>query len=127
MHKKAGLCAPIQLDMCDEAWADNIGVFDAIFCANMIHIAPWPATLGLASGAKISLKRHGTVFLYGPFLEGQASVASNIAFSARLKAQNPDWGVRSIDSVKHIFAKQGFNQISRRDLPANNLLLGFSR
>ena len=124
---KAGLLPPMNLDMCAADWTKPLEKFDAIFSANMIHIAPWEAALGLAAGAEKILSVSGTVWLYGPFLDGEATAPSNLAFDASLKSRNSAWGVRSIDSVKHIFAKHGFNQHSRRDLPKNNLLLGFSR
>ncbi len=123
----AGLLAPLYLDMCAENWANGLGKFEAMFSANMVHIAPWEATLGLAAGAEKIISRKGTIWLYGPFLDGEASAPSNLDFDASLKRRNSAWGVRSIDSVKHIFAKHGFNGFSRRDLPKNNLLLGFSR
>ena len=124
---QAGLLPPMNLDMCEADWTKPLAKFDAIFSANMIHIAPWEAALGLVAGAEKILSVSGTVWLYGPFLDGEATAPSNLAFDVSLKSRNSAWGVRSIDSVKHIFAKHGFNQRSRRDLPKNNLLLGFSR
>lgn len=118
---------PLELDMRHEAWAKDIGTYDVIFAANMIHIAPWEAALGLALGAKLCTKLSASILLYGPFLDGEDTALSNLDFDKSLKSRNPEWGVRSIDSVKHIFASQGFNYSSRRDLPKNNLLLGFSR
>jgi len=125
--KDAGLRAPLNLDMCATDWTHSLDRFDALFSANMIHIAPWEAALGLAAGAVDVLTDSGAIWLYGPFLDGAESAPSNLAFDASLKSRNSAWGVRSIDSVKHIFAKHGFNGYSRRDLPKNNLLLGFSR
>jgi len=115
------------VDMCATDWTHSLDRFDALFSANMIHIAPWEAALGLAAGAVDVLTDSGAIWLYGPFLDGAESAPSNLAFDASLKSRNSAWGVRSIDSVKHIFAKHGFNGYSRRDLPKNNLLLGFSR
>ena len=124
---RKNLLLALNLDMCAVNWAESLGSFDAMFSANMIHIAPWEAALGLAAGAGKILTDRGIAWLYGPFLDGPASAPSNLAFNESLKQRNPAWGVRSIDSVKHIFAKHGFNHVSRRDLPKNNLLLGFSR
>lgn len=121
------LIPPLNLDMCKANWTEGLGQYSAIFAANMIHIAPWEAALGLAAGGEQILTQTGTIWLYGPFLDGGASAPSNLAFDNNLKQRNSAWGVRSIDSVKHIFAKHGFNHVSRRDLPKNNLLLGFSR
>ncbi|MEP1230000.1 MAG: DUF938 domain-containing protein [Litorimonas sp.] len=122
-----GLLSPLDLDMCADNWAQDLAQYDAVFSANMIHIAPWEAALGLAANAGTVLADNGVIWLYGPFLEEQNSAPSNLDFDASLKRRNSSWGVRSIESVKHIFAKHEFNQISRRDLPKNNLLLGFSR
>ena len=125
--RDTGLVAPLNLDMCAPDWTEGLGRFDAMFSANMIHIAPWEAALGFSAGAEKILADKGIAWLYGPFLDGDNSAPSNLDFDASLKRRNSAWGVRSIDSVKHIFAKHGFNHVSRRDLPKNNLLLGFSR
>ena len=73
---------------------------DAIFCANMIHIAPWAATLGLMDTAARYLKTDGKLCLYGPFMrKGAHTAPSNAAFDQSLRAQNPEWGVRDLDIV----------------------------
>ena len=33
----------LALDVSSEGWAEAVDPVDAVFCANMIHIAPWPA------------------------------------------------------------------------------------
>ena len=40
---------------------DALGPFDAVFCANMIHIAPWSAAEGLAELAGRALDRKSVV------------------------------------------------------------------
>jgi hypothetical protein len=119
--------APRALDVTSQGWANDLPKFDAIFCANMIHIAPWSAAEGLAEGAAKCVIEGGIVCLYGPFLEGANSEPSNLAFDVTLKDRNPAWGVRELDSVKHIFAKHGFNRFTRRDMPKNNLFWLISR
>ncbi|WP_409433497.1 DUF938 domain-containing protein [Litorimonas sp. RW-G-Af-16] len=126
-HVGLALTSPINLDVTATNWASRTGPYDAIFCANMIHIAPWAATLGLANGASACVAEGGIICLYGPFLEGEDSAPSNLDFDQSLKSRNPAWGVRDLASVKHIFAKHGFNQVTRRDMPKNNLFLLLSR
>src|SRR4051812_23393929 len=46
----ANVRAPVQLDVTAATWPVT-GPFDAIFCANMLHIAPWTACAGLMAGA----------------------------------------------------------------------------
>lgn len=117
--------APINLDMLDARWTKNLRSYDALYCANVIHIAPAAVTEGLARGAQDVLNKEGAVFLYGPFLFGSDSAESNLAFDGRLKAKNPDWGVRELEFVKHIFALQGFNLSDIIAMPANNHILKF--
>ena len=117
---------PIALDVSLENWWTEFGEIDAIFCANMIHIAPWNAAEGLASGSGALLAKGGKMCLYGPFLSETGNAESNLAFDANLKARNPAWGVRSLDSVKHIFADQGLNLEAIIEMPRNNSLLIFA-
>lgn len=117
---------PIEINVTKESWWSDLNQVDAIFCANMIHIAPWSAAEGLAKGASVLLPESGTVCLYGPFLTKYGNAESNLRFDANLKARNLEWGVRSLDSVKHMFADQGLSLDSTVEMPANNLLLVFT-
>lgn len=120
--------APLPLDMTDANALKTLAPsYDAIYSANMIHIAPIEALYGLAQLAERCVGEQGQVCLYGPFLFGADSATSNLQFDASLKGRNPAWGVREIAFVKHIFAKHGFNAGSLRDMPSNNYFLGFSR
>lgn len=115
---------PLALDLTNEGWVDGLGCFDAVYSANMIHIAPIEATKGLAIGAA---EITDTVILYGPFLFGEDSAPSNLDFDASLKRRNPLWGVREFDFVKHIFANAGFTAVKRLDMPRNNFIARLSR
>jgi len=117
----------LPLSMTDMEWWGGLGGFDTIYCANMIHIAPWEAALGLAQGAGRLLSSGDLMILYGPFLEGQKTAQSNLNFDQSLKSRNSTWGVRSLDSVKHIFADVGFNLQARVEMPAENRILLFSK
>lgn len=120
--------SPLNLDMSDAASRAQITqIYDAVFSANMIHIAPISALHGLAELAGRVVKPGGQMVLYGPFLRGEASAPSNLEFDATLRRKNPAWGVRDLDAVKHIFAKQGFNRAKLREMPKNNFLLDVSR
>ncbi|MGB0906462.1 MAG: DUF938 domain-containing protein [Maricaulaceae bacterium] len=115
----------LNIDVTKAAWETHVENASVIFCSNMIHIAPWEATLGLAKGAGELLGPDGIVVLYGPFLEEKSNAASNLEFDRALKARNAEWGVRFLESVKHIFALAGFNSAQRIAMPKNNLLLVF--
>ena len=63
---------------------------DAIFCANMIHIAPFAAYEGLVAGAGDLLGSHGILCLYGPYrVRGEHIAPSNAAFDQSLRARDP--------------------------------------
>jgi SAM-dependent methyltransferase len=101
---------------------------DAVFCANMIHIAPWEATLGLLRGAAQVLRPSGRLLLYGPFHKnGAATAPSNAEFDRSLKSRNPAWGVRDLAEVAREAAAHGFTLEREFTMPANNLTVVFRR
>jgi len=114
----------LALDLTPANWAEALPRFDAIFSANMIHIAPIEAAEGLARGAA---GLTDTVILYGPFLIGEDSAPSNLDFDASLKRRDPRWGVRDLSFVKHIFENAGFSHSKRYDMPRNNFIVRLSR
>ncbi len=116
----------IDIDTTKADWWNDLGSFDAVYCANMIHIAPWEAALGLATGAVHLLSPSGIMCLYGPFQEGEQTAASNLEFDVNLKKRDPAWGVRDLDSVKHIFADTGLKEMTRIVMPKENRMLIFS-
>jgi SAM-dependent methyltransferase len=64
---------PLRIDLSDPAWCPEMhdgsgpGGLLAVFCANVIHIAPWRVAEGLFAGAAHYLRADGRLFLYGPF------------------------------------------------------------
>ncbi|WP_440957499.1 DUF938 domain-containing protein [Oceanicaulis sp. LC35] len=117
----------LDLDVCAKGWWENLEAVDALYCANMIHIAPWEAAEGLFEGASQLLAPKGGLYLYGPFLEGAETAASNLDFDASLKQRDPSWGVRSIEAVDALAARCGFARTERLVMPSNNLMLTFHR
>ncbi|MFN3834293.1 MAG: DUF938 domain-containing protein [Glycocaulis sp.] len=126
-REAANAIAPaLDLDVTQQGWWKGAPQeLDAVFCANMIHIAPWGAAEGLAAGAGEVLGEGGLLVLYGPFLEGESTAPSNLAFDESLKARNPLWGVRALEDVTALAARHGFALHQRIAMPANNLILVF--
>lgn len=115
----ANLLAPFVLDVHDEDW--GVGVIDAVFSANMIHIAPWSACLGLVAGAGRHLSSGGLLVLYGPFrIDGLPTAPSNEAFDRQLRATDPAWGVRELGEVIREARRQGLALEETVPMPANN-------
>ena len=116
---------PISLDVCSEAWPAHA---DAVLCINMIHIAPWSATLGLMRGASRLLPKGGVLFLYGPYRrDGRHTAPSNESFHHQLRRSNPEWGVRDLESVSEVAAEHSFAPHDVIAMPANNLSVIFRR
>jgi SAM-dependent methyltransferase len=104
----------------------ELGAFDAVYCANMIHIAPWAACPALMQGAARALKPGGLLALYGPFLFDDApNPPSNLAFDADLRRRNPAWGVRRFADVVQQAEAAGLRLTQRIAMPSNNWLLAF--
>lgn len=125
-YSGSALPEPLAIDT-TENWTEGLPQYDAIFCANMIHIAPITALEGLAKGAASLVKSDGAVWLYGPYLFEEDSAPSNLDFNRSLKSRNLDWGVRESEFVKHIFGLNGFNRSQLRPMPKNNHFFGFFR
>jgi Protein of unknown function (DUF938) len=120
------IASPIMLDVCAPEWP--VAHADAILCINMIHIAPWAATLGLMAGAARLLSPSAPLYLYGPFREEGVPLAhGNIDFDASLKGRDPEWGLRWVHEVASVAKSHGFILRERITMPANNLSLMFFR
>ena len=120
----------IQLDVRTDPWfsdAEPPG-FDLIFCANMLHIAPWEACGALMRGAVRHLAPGGKLVTYGPYFEADVPPAqSNIEFDVSLREHNTGWGIRQRADVEREAAHSGLHLASRHAMPANNLLLVWER
>ncbi len=125
---------PLRIDLTDPAWCpamqDGSGPAEllAVFCANVIHIAPWRVAEGLFAGAGRYLRRDGRLYLYGPFKrEGKHTAMSNAVFDTSLRQQDTEWGVRDIADVEKLAAGVGLALIETVPMPANNMILVFGR
>lgn len=115
---------PLVLDVTNTPWLDRESRFDAIYCANMLHISPWKSTTALMQGSAAHLAAGGLLITYGPYLEDTVTTAEgNLSFDDDLRAQNPAWGIRQLNNVVQAAAHAGLQLSQRHPLPANNLLL----
>jgi hypothetical protein len=110
---------PLRLDVCADEWP--LARADALVCINMIHIAPWEATIALMRGAARLVGPDGVLFLYGPYRrDGSHTAPSNEAFDASLRGSDPSWGVRDMETVVEVAAENGFVLSEVVAMPANN-------
>jgi SAM-dependent methyltransferase len=125
---------PLRIDLSDAAWCDAMHDHSgpqnllAVFCANVIHIAPWRVAEGLFAGAGRYLRADGRLFLYGPFKRGGKHTAvSNAVFDTSLRERDPEWGVRDVEALERLAADAGLALVATAEMPANNLILAFDR
>jgi SAM-dependent methyltransferase len=122
----ANIRPPLPLDATAPHWP--IAQADAILAINMVHISPWAATIGLFAQAARLLGPGAPLYLYGPYLRaGHSTAPSNLAFDADLRARNPAWGLRDLNTVSETARASGFAREAIVEMPANNLSLIFRR
>jgi SAM-dependent methyltransferase len=126
--------SPLRIDLTDPGWCPEMNSeqgptsLAAVFCANVIHIAPWSVAEGLFAGAGRYLRADGRLFLYGPFKrDGKHTALSNAVFDTSLREGNPDWGVRDISDVETLARGVDLRLVDTIEMPANNLTLVFAR
>lgn len=136
LSRDAGLrniAPPLLLDLLavtptsdDTGW--SVAEIDLVYCANLLHISPWPTCAALMQGAAGALRPGGMLLVYGPFVvDGEPTTASNLGFDADLRARDTRWGLRRLADVDAQARLHGLALAERIALPANNLLLVFSR
>lgn len=125
---------PLRIDLLDPAWCPEMengsgpAALLAVFCANVVHIAPWPVAEGLIAGAAKYLRPDGRLFIYGPFKRGGKHTAvSNAVFDTSLRDGNPEWGVRDVEEIERVAQSVGLKLAEIIEMPANNLILVFVR
>ena len=117
---------PIDLDVTRLPWP--LQTADVVVCINLIHVAPWSATLALLEGTKALLPAQHVLFLYGPYRRfGQHISTSNEQFDSDLRAHNAEWGLRDLEAVSETAASLGFVLAEIVEMPANNFSLVFER
>lgn len=124
------LSGPLKLDASAEDWHNAVTgqEIDAIFCANMIHIAPFEVAKGLIAGAGQLLGQGGRLCLYGPFARNGEIAPSNASFNEDLKRRDPSWGVRDLDrEIVPLAEASGLDLKTVIEMPANNLTVLFQK
>ena len=119
---------PVELDLikCDKFKMNY--KCDGILSINMVHIAPWDASVGLFKLAKKNLRLGGFIFFYGPFtICGKHTSESNKRFDESLKKRSNSWGVRGIEDLEKLGKSYGFFLNKLHEMPTNNKVLIFKK
>lgn len=118
----------LPVDVLQATWPGVPQQLDMIFCANLLHIAPWATCAALMQGCSRHLAPAGVLLTYGPYVFDDEPLApSNQAFDADLRARNPAWGLRRLAAVEQQARDAGLRLCERVAMPANNALLVWAR
>ena len=119
---------PVVIDVMAANWLPADRKFDMIYCANMLHIAPWATCAALMRGSADQLAPGGQLITYGPYLEETVPTSpGNFAFDQSLRERNSAWGIRRLEDVQAKAADAGLKPLTRHAMPANNVLLVWQR
>ncbi|MBV1863279.1 MAG: DUF938 domain-containing protein [Rhodobacteraceae bacterium] len=106
----------------------KISPLTLVLSMNVIHIAPFGVARGMIQGAGKSLAPGGYLTFYGPFAEnGTHTGEGNRIFDERLRAENPEWGVRDVAELLAHASANGMEFARLLEMPSNNRLLMFQK
>lgn len=119
---RAGLPAPIAVDVNAADW--NCGRFEAVFCANMLHIIAATSVENFFLGLGPHLLPGGLLLVYGPFRYRNAYTSpSNARFDHWLRQRDPLSGIRDFEWVNRLAEDAALALLEDHAMPANNQLL----
>ncbi|MDQ2778386.1 MAG: class I SAM-dependent methyltransferase [Pseudomonadota bacterium] len=123
---------PLHLNLLAQAaaapWAGVPAALHAVYCANLLHIAPWATCAALMQGAAAHLVPGGQLVVYGPFIvDGEPTADGNRSFDIELRQLDPQWGLRRLADVQATATAAGLQFRECVAMPANNLLLVFAQ
>ena len=117
--------APLAFDVNAE-WP-NIR-FDAVFCANTLHIMRWREVQRLFAGLSDVLTEDALLVIYGPFnYGGRYTSDSNAGFDVWLRERGAHMAIRDFEAVDALARASGLRLIEDRAMPANNRTLVWRR
>ena len=115
-----------ELDVLRNNW--ELEKTDAVFIANVFHIAPIEVMHSCLKGTSNCLQRLGIFSVYGPFrFEGKFTSPSNAEFDYSLKTNNPEWGIRDFEQLCQVAKEEDLAFQHNYSMPANNQLLVFKK
>lgn len=118
------LRSPVVLDACEPGWAARLGPWQAITLTNLLHLISQSEAETLLREVARALAPDGVFCLYGPFSRaGELVSPGDRAFDARLRAQDPEIGYKSIESVRAFLIGAGLVESACHEMPASNLML----
>tara|TARA_Y100001935_G_C17269334_1_gene490997 strand:- start:113 stop:709 length:597 start_codon:yes stop_codon:yes gene_type:complete len=120
--KLDNILPPMKLDVSKDAWPKNS--YDIVFSANTAHIMSKENIHSMFTGISKVLLPENEFLLYGPFnIDGKYTADSNMEFDKALKIRDPGMGVRDIEWLEGIGAKNKIFLKDKINMPADNMIL----
>jgi cyclopropane fatty-acyl-phospholipid synthase-like methyltransferase len=120
------LAGPISLDVSQRQWP-SLQV-QAVYTSNTCHIMAWENVLAMFGQVARLLPEGGRFLVYGPFnLDGEFTSQSNRVFDTALKHMGAQMGIRDLTMLQAHAREMGVILLDRKAMPANNMLLCWSR
>ncbi len=119
---------PKRLDAAKAGWAQAEAPFDLVLIVNLLHLISDSEAGVILHEIGQALATGGVAFIYGPFLRGGiATSEGDAAFDASLRAQDPMIGYKDVSNIEARLNAAGLAQLTRIEMPANNLMLVFEK
>ena len=113
--------APLQLDVLSDVWP--VEKNDAVFSANTAHIMSMAAVERMFALVAAVLGGAGKFCLYGPFRQdGKFNAKSNENFDRSLRSQDSVMGIRHLEELDVLGARNDLRRCGLYGMPANNLM-----
>ena len=115
---------PVILDASVPGWANEFGGQNLIFLSNLLHLISTEEATTIIEESARALAPGGMFVAYGPFLRGEDFASeSDLEFDASLRAQSPEIGYKSFESIQRLQVEAGLSALAPIAMPSNNLLL----
>lgn len=116
------LRSPLPLNVSEDTWPAE--QYDALYCANVMHIMSWKNVEDLFRHTAACLNDKGIMICYGPFnFNGQYTSPSNAQFDQSLRMRDPLSGIRHFEALQALADESGLAFVSDTAMPANNRIL----
>ena len=120
--KLPNLLPPLALNVSEDPWPTT--QYDALYCANVMHIMSWENVEDLFRHTADCLSEKGLMICYGPFnFNGRYTSASNAQFDQSLRMRDPLSGIRHFEALQVLAEDNGLSFVRDIEMPANNRIL----
>jgi len=124
--KLPNVLPPVTINVNDVKWP--VGIVDAVFNANTVHIISWLEVERMFAGIAHVLNANGILCLYGAFkYKGEFTSESNARFDAYLRSNDRNSGIRDFENINRLAESYGLFLTRDVSMPSYNRALIWQR